>query len=106
MLKLRKTIRLLLTFYGNFFLLNLLITLACAFLFWEYGSSIFAVLFWFKIVTLGLVWYFTEHYKKKEFYYYLNLGISKTFLWTTTLGFDISFFLFFFVQVHKLNKPF
>ncbi|MDR3711489.1 MAG: hypothetical protein P4L51_01635 [Puia sp.] len=86
-------------------MLNLLVTLACAFLFGEYGNRIFAVLFWFKIATLALVWYFTEQYKKEEFYYYLNLGVSKTFLWTTTLGFDLSLFLFGLIQVHKFFKP-
>jgi len=102
-LKFFHTIRLLLTFYKSFFLANLLITGACMVLFWEYGLSIFKVLFWFKLVTLWMVFQFIRAYKSKEFYYYQNLGVSKFVLWATTLGFDFCLFLFLLIQVHKLN---
>jgi hypothetical protein len=71
-------------------------------LFWEYGLSIFAVLFWFKLFTLGIVFVFIRSYKNKEFYYYLNLGITRTFLWTSTFCFDFSLFLFLLSRIHKL----
>ena len=71
-------------------------------LFWEYGMSIYAVLFWFKLFTLGVVFVFIRSYKSKEFYYYLNLGLSRTVLWISTFCFDFSLFLFLLSRIHKL----
>jgi hypothetical protein len=96
-------IRLLLTFYKNFFLFNFLITLACATLYWEYGSHILKVLFWLKLTTQGFTWYFTRTYKKKEFYYYRNLGIRDTVLWSVTLGFDLCLCVLLLILTHQLH---
>jgi hypothetical protein len=84
----------LLTFYRSFFLLNTLITLVCLFLFREYGFSIFFMLFWLKLTSLALVFFYIRSYKHKEFYYYQNLGLSRGLLWTTTFLFDFGLYLF------------
>lgn len=80
-----------------------MLTGACLILFLEYGYPIFVVLFWLKLATLALVFYFISIYKKKEFYYYHNLGLSKTVLWTATLGFDFLFFLLVLTQSIKFK---
>src|SRR6187402_903514 len=98
-----KTIRLLYTFYRGFLLTSFIITSCCLFLFWRYGLGLFVVLFWFKIITLLLTFYFINDYTKKEYYYYQNLGISKAFLWTTPLIFDFSIFLFLIIQIYKIR---
>lgn len=98
-----KTIRIIFTFYRSFLLASLLITGACLVLFWEYGMSIFAVLFWLKLGTMAAIFWFINSYKSKEYYYYRNLGISKTVLWTTTLVFDFALFLFLIVQLYKFK---
>jgi hypothetical protein len=59
----------------------------------KYGFNIFGVLFWFKIVTRALTYYFINSYKSKEYYYYLNLGVSTALLWVATLTFDFEIFL-------------
>jgi hypothetical protein len=97
-----KILRLLLTFYKNFFFFSFLITLVCMVLMWEYGMSIFTVLFWLKLSTLGLAFIFINSYKSKEFYYYQNLGLSRTFLWVSTLGFDFSLYIFLLSGIHQL----
>jgi hypothetical protein len=102
LLNLAKIIRLLITFYKNFFFFNSLITLACLILFREYGSPILGVLFWLKLSTLGLTYYFIRSYKSKEFYYYQNLGVSKTLLWTFTLGLDFCLFISLLILDYKL----
>ena len=79
-------------------LLSFLITTACLALFWEYGFGIFSALFWFKISTLALTFYFINNYKNKEYYYYQNLGVSKILLWSTTLSFDFALFIFLIIQ--------
>lgn len=98
-----RTIRLLLTFYKSFFLLNAIITLVCLGLFWEYGLPIFGVLFWLKLSTMALVFYYIRSYKNKEFYYYQSLGLSRVFLWVSTLSFDLLLYLFLMVRVYKMS---
>ncbi|HWK04386.1 MAG TPA: hypothetical protein VNS58_12175 [Puia sp.] len=104
-MKFRKTIRLLLTFYKNFFFFSFLMTLICMGLFREYGMSIFSTLFWLKLSTLGLTIVVIKSYKNKEFYYYQNLGLTRTFLWVSTLGFDFILYLFLLTGIHLLSAP-
>ena len=98
-----KTLRLILTFYRSFFLATSLITIACISIFWKYGISTFTALFWFKMVTLALVYYFIRTTKTKEFYYYQNLGVSKVLLWTSTLTFDVVIFLCSLILTYKIR---
>jgi hypothetical protein len=83
--------------------LSFLITATCLVLFWEYGFGVFSTLFWFKIGTLGLTFYFINNYKNKEYYYYQNLGVSKTLLWSTTLSFDFALFVFLIIQEYTFK---
>ncbi len=92
-MRLLKTIKICGTFYKNFLLFSILITLSCTTLFWKNGFSGFKELLWFKIATLALTYYFINSYKGKAYYYYYNLGISKTVLWATTVAFDFSLYL-------------
>ncbi len=99
----QKTLRLLLTFYRSYFFVTFLITCCCLYIFSMYGIEIFVALFWSKISTLGLIYYFIKTNKSKEFYYYQNLGISKLLLWSTTLIFDFIIFISLLILVHKLR---
>src|SRR5947208_2858196 len=74
-------------------------------LFQEYGMSIFSTLFWLKLSTLGVTVVFIKSYKSKEFYYYQNLGLSRTFLWLCTLGFDFILYLLLLTTIHILSIP-
>lgn len=87
-----KTIKLTWTFYQGFLFASSLITICCLALLRNYGFSIFREIFWFKLITLGLTYYFINDYKKKEYLYYRNLGMSKTILWAGALGFDFTLF--------------
>ena len=97
------TIRLILTFYRSYLFAALVITFICLFIYNLYGIHTFVFLFWFKIVTLGLIYYFVNDYKKKEFYYYRNLGVSSPLLWITTLLCDFALFLSLLILVHKIR---
>ena len=98
-----KKLRLILLFYRNFWFASSLITLVCLGLFWEFGLSIFSMLFWFKLATLFIIYRFISSYKAKEFYYYQNLGVSKSILWITTLSVDLIVYLILLVQVNRLR---
>lgn len=88
-----RTLRLLFTFYSAFSFASILITLSCLSILYAWGAETFFLLFWFKIITLGLIFYFIHNYKKDTYYYFKNLGLSKKQLWVSTLAFDILFFL-------------
>lgn len=96
-----RTIRLIWTFYKSFFLASLVITACCLGTFWKYGFSVYSVLFWLKISSLVLIYFFINNYKSKEYYYYQNLGISKALLWVVTFTFDFALFLFLIIQTYK-----
>ena len=65
---------------------------------------ILKVLLWLKIATIGLTWYFIRSYKKKEFYYYRNLGIRDSVLWSVTLSFDFVLCLLLLILTNKLHS--
>lgn len=101
MLKL-KNLRLLFTFYSSFFAATFLITLASVGLLAYLGMSAFTVVFWFKVITLGMILYYIQGYKKKEFMYYQNLGMSRTFLWLSVVGLDLGLFFFLLIITMKM----
>jgi hypothetical protein len=75
-----RTFKLITRFYGEIFLANFLVTLSCIYLMGNYGVKayeIVVVLFWYKIITIILIFYTATYHKSNEFYYYQNLGISK-----------------------------
>lgn len=88
-----KTIRLIFTFYKSFAFVNSMITLACLSITYTWGIDTFVMLFWFKIITLGLILYYIHNYQKNIFYYYKNLGLTKKKLCIVTLSFDFTLFL-------------
>lgn len=95
------TIRLIITFYKSFVLAAVFITACCWFLFWEYGYPIFAAVCWLKVATMGIIYWYINSYKQAEYYYYLNLGISKRMLWIVILLFDFLLFILLLTQLHK-----
>ena len=85
--------RLILTFYSSFAFISTIITIVCGWLTYKQGILFYSPLFWFKIFTIGVIVYFINGYKSNEFYYYRNLGLTKRFLWITTISFDFTMFL-------------
>lgn len=88
-----KKLRLLFTFYSSFFAAAFIITLICLYLLMELGSSALMMVIWFKFITMGIIAYYINSYKKKDFLYYQNLGISKTMLWRATQLMEILIFI-------------
>jgi hypothetical protein len=98
-----KNIRLVLTFYKTFLLASWLITFICAEILWKYGMGTFTFLFWFKLFTLAVIFYFIKRNKSKEFFYYQNLGLSKTLLWCTSLSVDFLLFILSLIVAFKIR---
>ena len=94
-----KTIELLWTFYKSFLFVSLFFTALGLQLTWKYGFSVFWNVLWLKLATLALTWFFTNEFKSKEYYYYHNLGLSKTLLWVTIILFDLAVFILLFITL-------
>jgi len=87
-----RVLRLIGTFYKSYVIASSIITISCMQLIYMYGINIITVLIWFKLITLGIIVYYINSYKNNEFYYYQNLGLSKLFLWVSTILIDLSLF--------------
>ena len=98
-----KTLRLMYSFYRRFCLVTLGLTACCIAIGWDQGISTFAPLFWFKIISLLLVWYLVQTFQSNVFYYYWNLGVSKSRLWVFSLGFDFLLFLLGLVLTYQFR---
>lgn len=98
-----RTIKLIIHFYKSFAFASWIITLSCIFITYYQGIMAFTTLFWFKIITLGVIVYFISSYKRDEFYYYKNLGLSKLLLCISTLVFDFILFIFLIVLTLKIR---
>lgn len=99
----KKSIRLIHTFYNTFNVPSILISLICAGIFSISGLSFFVVIFWFKILSMGFIITFIDNYREKEYYYYQNLGFSKTTLWSSSLIFDFVLFLGLIIGAYHLR---
>ena len=97
-----KTIKLIVTFYQSFIIAAWTITICCIWIFKSAGWVSFSALFWFKAATLGLIYYFVNNHRSKEIFYYQNLGVSKTVLWSATLIFDFLLFILSLIITHAL----
>jgi len=99
----QKSLRLFFTFYKSFAFASWMVTLSCMIITHTWGLKAFTALFWFKIITLGLILYFINNYKREEFYYYKNLGFSKKHLWISTLLFDFILFIALMILTSKFR---
>lgn len=97
-----RTFRSICTFYRSFCWITWAVTLFCTITWWKYGFHYFFYFFWFKVITLGLVFYFITLYKNREFYYYRNLGVSKQVLWGSVLSFDLILYIVLMILTYKL----
>lgn len=88
-----RTIRAILSFYSSFAFVGFLLTAACLTIVFTKGIATFKLLFWFKVGTMWIIFNFTNRNKKKEYYYYDNLGISKRTLWIPALSVDFTVFM-------------
>jgi len=91
-MQLLKFFRLSLTFYKSFALASIAITGFCIFLIRKHGLGAFSTVFGFKIIGSIVIFYFIANYKKKEFYYYRNHGLSSNLLWIIAESIDLSLF--------------
>lgn len=98
-----KNLSLLYRFYLNFCLVSIIITLVSMALLYTLGVAAAVIIIWFKIITMVIFAWYVSSYKKNEFYYYRNLGLSKLRLFACTLGFDFTVFVLLMVLTHNVR---
>jgi len=91
------------TFYKSFVLASSIITLSCLNIIFIGGLKVFVAAFWFKVLTLGIIYFFINKYKRKELYYFRNLGMSKKFLWASTLSIDTLLFILLIILTFSIK---
>lgn len=97
-----RKIRPFLTFYRNFIGISLIVNGTAGVLYWMSGPDVLSGLMIFKLGTFPLIGYFIVQFRRKEFSYYLNLGISRSQLFVTTFTGDLLFFTALIAAIHNL----
>ena len=103
-----RELKLITRFYGGLFFADFLVTLSCVFLIRLYGQQfyeIIGILFWFKVITIVVIFYAAIYYKPNELYYYQNLGLTKIKLGFYTSIFDFLLWLVL-IMLQRLIVPF
>jgi hypothetical protein len=103
-----RSLKLVTRFYTGIFLPNFLVTLSCVYLFRYFGHSaqkLIGAFFWYKIISMVLLFYTSVYYRKSELYYYQNLGISKLQLGISTSVFDFFIWLAFIMIQLRFGIP-
>lgn len=102
-MRISRTIRLLSTFYKSFLMLSVIILALSVWLLLQNGITLFAGIFWLKVISVVLTFYHVNTSKRKEYYYYHNAGISKAFLWGCILIFDFLLFLIILIITYNIQ---
>jgi hypothetical protein len=103
-----RALKLIIRFYYGLFLADFLISLSCVFLLAHLGNEaykIIGILFWYKVITIALVFYGALFYKKNEQYYYQSLGVSSIQLLLVTSLIDFSIWLALIIIQMNIGIP-
>jgi len=96
-------LQLYISFYKSIAIVNISISISVLSVIYVYGISPFLYLFWFKIITLFFILYANNTYKSKEYFYFLNLGVSKKNLWISSALIDIVIFILLLIIAMKIR---
>lgn len=96
-------LKLLFTFYRSHFLADTVITILCLSTFYKWGLVAFQAIFWLKIISYGIIYYFTDALYKNQYYYYQNLGLRKSLLWAVTVSMDFIVFIALIIFIYNIR---
>ena len=86
--------RTLLTFYKNFSLISISISLGSCFLILLSGSPYSTILvFWLKIISNAALLSYVHFFRSDQFNFFFNLGYSQKQLYLKTLGLDFGLWI-------------
>lgn len=90
-------------FYQFFIVFSLFISVCCLVTWLKFGWVAFQAIFWLKMISYFLIYFFISAYKKHQFFYFHNLGFSVRVLWVSTFAIDLLVFctLFYIANLFK-----
>lgn len=100
-----RTLKLIARFYRGIFVANFLVTVVSVFAIASHrhqANKLIGTFFWGKLITLALMIYIAFASRRKELYYYQNLGLSKQKLALTISLFDFGLWLILIVIAYSL----
>lgn len=98
-----RSIRLIITFYRSHFLVNMLINLACVIILFRWGLVAFQGTLWLKFISYGIIYFLIDPLQKQRYFYYRNLGLGKSILWTVTLSMDFILYISLIILTYHLR---
>lgn len=99
----QRNLRLLWTFYRNHFWADMLLSAIGLWTLHNWGLVAFEAVFWFKIISYGIIYYFVNSLRKNEYYYYSNLGFRKSTLWAITLSVDFVLYITLIILTYQFR---
>lgn len=102
-MKFIRNIRLLFTFYRYYMWVSIFINAACMYILWSNGIGIYKMLFWLKVFTIAASCYLVNEFRKEDYFYFYNFGLSKKTLWISTLSFDLLLFFGCMILAYQLR---
>jgi len=90
-------VRVLSIYYRQIAVVTLICSLLACKTIHDYGWGIFAVMFWFKVISGILALYLNNVFRNKELYFYYNAGINRRVLWGSILVIDTALFILLLV---------
>jgi hypothetical protein len=69
-----------------------LVTIACGWVVFKWGMNTLSVLLLLKLLAWVLLYVFVQHNKRKELYFYYNMGLSKQALFIGAFIIDLMLF--------------
>lgn len=88
-----KKLRLVRLFYSSFLPAGLLISLLCGLILAVGGMNVFVFVFWFKVISTASLLFYIHDAKRAEFFYYQNLGLSKSLLFILAAAAEFAIFV-------------
>lgn len=96
-------LRWLAAFYRPMLLLWCCVAVPAVVLSYRHGWPVFTGLFWLKIISGGLGYFFVNQQYRFQYYYYHNLGLSKRWLWAMGFSIDFLAYLLLIITTNKLR---
>jgi len=100
-----RNLKLIARFSRSIFPVNFLVTIVSVYAIAAHrdqANKLIGTFFWGKLVTLALMIYVALASKRKELYYYQNLGLSKQKLWLAIGMADFSLWLVLIILAYAL----
>lgn len=90
-------------FYRGYAVPAILFTFCSVGILYLSGIRLLPAVCWFKLLSDSIILYYIRSYRRSDYIYYHNLGLSKLQLWAYSLSLDTMVFLFGLIIALQLH---